>query len=74
MGASMKQIHSKSEFNEFHGILKRRALGVNPDIQRTVADILQAVEQNGDEAVRDFTQRFDGIALDSFRLPQETID
>ncbi|MBF0538020.1 MAG: histidinol dehydrogenase [Nitrospirae bacterium] len=70
----MRQISSESQFNDFHGVLKRRVFGVSPDIQRTVTEILQAVQQNGDEAIRGFTQRFDGIDLDSFRLPQETID
>ena len=32
------------------------------------------VRANGDAAVRDYCQRFDGVELQSFRLPQEQID
>lgn len=37
-------------------------------------DIVANVRANGDAAVRDYCQRFDGVELQSFRLPQEQID
>lgn len=49
--------------------------GVLPqNIVDTARDIVANVRANGDAAVRDYCQRFDGVELQSFRLPQEQID
>ena len=49
--------------------------GVLPqNIVDAARDIVTNVRANGDAAVRDYCQRFDGVELQSFRLPQEQID
>ena len=49
--------------------------GVLPqNIVDAAHDIVANVRANGDAAVRDYCQRFDGVELQSFRLPQEQID
>lgn len=50
--------------------LSRRAV---PDlaVSRAVADIIAAVKERGDDAVREFTKKFDGVELDSLRLEGE---
>ena len=49
--------------------------GVLPQkIVDAARDIVANVRANGDAAVRDYCQRFDGVELQSFRLPQEQID
>ena len=49
--------------------------GVLPqNIVDAARDIVANVRANGDAAVRDYCQRFDGVKLQSFRLPQEQID
>ena len=49
--------------------------GVLPqNIVDAARDIVVDVRANGDAAVRDYCQRFDGVELQSFRLPQEQID
>lgn len=49
--------------------------GVLPqNIVDAARDIVANVRANGDAAVRDYCQRFDGVELESFRLPQEQID
>ena len=49
--------------------------GVLPqNIVDAARDIVANVRVNGDAAVRDYCQRFDGVELQSFRLPQEQID
>ena len=49
--------------------------GVLPqNIVDAARDIVADVRANGDAAVRDYCQRFDGVELQSFRLPQEQID
>lgn len=44
------------------------------DIRRSVEQILQAVQERGDEALREFTEKFDGAALSSFLVTSEEID
>lgn len=41
------------------------------DVQQTVSDIIEDVSHRGDDAVLDFTERFDGVALDSNLLGDE---
>ena len=49
--------------------------GVLPqNIVDAARDIVANVRVNGDAAVRDYCQRFDGVELQGFRLPQEQID
>lgn len=49
--------------------------GVLPQsIVDAARDIVANVRANGDAAVRDYCQRFDGVELQSFRLPQEQVD
>ncbi len=49
--------------------------GVLPqNIVDAARDIVANVRANGEAAVRDYCQRFDGVELHSFRLPQEQID
>lgn len=49
--------------------------GVLPqNIVDAARDIVANVRANGDAAVRDYCQRFDGVELQNFRLPQEQID
>ncbi len=39
------------------------------DVSDTVRDILKAVKQDGDTAVRAYTERFDGVHLEELRVP-----
>ncbi|MCY3988270.1 MAG: histidinol dehydrogenase, partial [Gammaproteobacteria bacterium] len=43
-------------------------------IQSAVEGILSDISENGDEAVRRYSQQFDGWSPDSFRLSREEID
>lgn len=43
-------------------------------VRRTVAEVLAAVRERGDAAVRDYSERFDGIALDDYRVPAAAFD
>ncbi|CAN5590053.1 histidinol dehydrogenase [soil metagenome] len=38
-----------------------------------VREILAAVRERGDDAVRDYTERFDGVRLDELRVPHDEI-
>lgn len=42
--------------------------------QQAVADVITQVRAHGDQAVLDFTKRFDGVELSDMRLPAHLID
>ncbi|MDD3928013.1 MAG: histidinol dehydrogenase, partial [bacterium] len=39
--------------------------------EKAVSDILDAVRRRGDDALREFTERFDGVSLDDFLVVEE---
>ena len=56
-------------------ILKRPAVYANSENLDQVRAIIQEVKQTGDEALRELTQRLDGVRLTEFRVDdQETMD
>lgn len=55
------------DFADFVRSLNRRALPTD-EVRVAVADIISAVAQSGDQALFDFTRRFDGAALDASTL------
>ena len=44
------------------------------DVPAVVADIIAAVRERGDDAVREYSDRFDGWSPDSFELDRDDID
>ena len=51
--------------------LRRPVFANDKNLSEAVADILDNVLQNGDEAVKDYTLQFDGASLDGLRVDQE---
>ena len=46
----------------------------NNSVENTlIEEIISSVKLNGDKALRKFTERFDGINLDEFLVPEEVI-
>jgi histidinol dehydrogenase len=43
-------------------------------LEATVSEVLKAVKQNGDKAVREFTTRFDGVQLNHFNVTEAEFD
>ena len=60
------------------GYLKKGSAGEGPtgteDVRRRVLEILEDVEERGEEAVREYSRRFDGWDPESFRLSEEQIE
>ena len=54
--------------------ITKRSQAENAGIRRSVEDILTAVQEEGDRALRDLTEKFDGVRLDSFLVTAEEID
>lgn len=44
------------------------------DLERTVKDIINNVRKNGDEALKEYSRKFDGVELDQLRVSQEEIE
>ena len=44
------------------------------EIERRVHDIIENVRANGDAALREYSEKFDGVKLDDFKVDQSIID
>jgi histidinol dehydrogenase len=55
----MRILKEKSEIATFLQLLKKRAAGIDPGIEKAVRAILAEVKKKGDPAVEKYTQRFD---------------
>ncbi len=53
-------------------LLQRPAID-HSSLQQDVRAVMDAVKKNGDEAVKKFTQRFDGVELDNFVVDEKMI-
>ena len=53
--------------------LKRKS-AFNAKALAIATDIVADVRERGDEALREYTEKLDGVSLESFRVPQEAID
>ena len=53
--------------------IKRSEQDVN-NVLDTVSDILNNVKDNGDEAVKSYTEKFDGILIDNLKVTSEEIE
>ena len=54
---------------ERQALLQRPALSQKPDLTRAVSGIIDAVRRDGDAALRRLTEKYDGVALESIRVP-----
>jgi histidinol dehydrogenase len=52
----------------------RRSGGVDPEVLSVAARIVEDVRQRGDEAVREYTERFDGADIAVMRVTSEEIE
>lgn len=52
----------------------RQAGGVSADQERAVREIISAVRSEGDEALRRYTEKFDGASLRDFRVTDQEIN
>ncbi len=50
--------------------LRVRGRAGDPDVARTVADLLAGIRRDGDAALRAQTARFDGVELDTLEVPR----
>ncbi len=67
----IKILGSGTPLNE---VLYRGESGSTDSVEPVVAQIIETVKQNGDSALLDYTQRFDGVALSSLEVGKAEID
>jgi histidinol dehydrogenase len=70
----MMRIITHTTLAETAKAIERPAQKANEEKVAAVVNILHLVKQQGDEAVLDYTQRFDGVTLTSLQLPVEKRD
>lgn len=68
----MKIINNPNK-NDWSEILKRPTQTVK-DIEATVNQIFDDINKNGDEAINRYTQKFDGVSLNSIRVSDKEME
>lgn len=58
----------------FEESLLNRTSAFNADALVAATNIVEAVRERGDAALKEFTQRFDGVELESFRVSNAALD
>lgn len=67
----MRRIDGRHE--ALRAVAEARATAEDAGVRRAVTDILADVAERGDAALRELTLRFDGVELDTFRVPVEDL-
>ncbi len=67
------QIIINPERKDWNHLLQRPYVD-NRSVMESVQQILNAVKQHGDEAVRSFTKKFDGVELEQFEVSSKEIN
>jgi len=70
----MRQIKTESQFKEFQLILSNRSRGFSTDIINTVTEIIEQIKNNGDDALKRYTQKFDKNNSQTLKISQDTIN
>ncbi len=58
---------------QWPSILERPSLD-NSQLEATVNQVLQRIKAEGDQALKDYTQQFDGVALDNFLVTEAEME
>lgn len=63
-----------AEDEQFTNVQLKRQSAFNPQALAAATDIIEQVRERGDAALREYTERFDGVKVESFRVPQQAIE
>lgn len=69
----IKIIEGKEQEKQFLADMKKRSGEVNAEVEKTVKAIIADVASRGDEAVKEYTARFDCPDMQYYRVPDEVI-
>lgn len=64
----------KTEKRQLAEYLASRSQEISPEILSKAAAIVDTVRKEGDQALRDYTQQFDGILLDEFEVSEKELN
>jgi len=67
------QIYRYPLFKSWPGIT-RRPTADNSDKSETVREVMSKIRENGDEAVREYTKRFDRVDIEDFKVTANEIE
>ncbi|MCR2035859.1 histidinol dehydrogenase [Adlercreutzia mucosicola] len=70
---TMRRIDLKP-LEPFTGDLINRTGAFNPGALAAATEIIEEVREKGDAALRAYTEKFDGVAVEDFRVPPAAID
>ncbi len=60
------------ERGEWASILRRPRLDLE-SLEETVVEVFREVRERGDEALRNYTRKFDGVDIESFQVPEQQL-
>ena len=69
----MLKIYDYQNQNELMKLLRDRAENIPDHVMNAVSGVLNSVRNEGDKAVREWSQKFDGVAPDNFYMTKEEI-
>ncbi len=64
------KLYTKAQTDELLKALADRAENISPEIMNTVSEVISNVRKNGDAALREYTEKFDKVKLDSLYLSE----
>ncbi|MBQ6053326.1 MAG: histidinol dehydrogenase [Clostridia bacterium] len=67
----MLKIYRERDLPGFFGQLDEKRNSAETDVTKTVLQIIEDVRQNGDTALKKYTEKFDGVSPESFEIPIE---
>ena len=69
------KIYENKNLNEMKKIVSTYTKQTSdPEIERAVDDILEDVRVNQDDALRKYSEKFDGVKINDFRVPKEALN
>jgi histidinol dehydrogenase len=69
----IRVIKGSAQLSKFLDLLKNRAEGVDDEILKRVSDILHNINERGDAALHEYTERFDNLRVDQLRITDSEI-
>jgi histidinol dehydrogenase len=66
--------YGKDDLNRLYYLLKQRSLEGQRNVDDVVSKILQDVVDRGDEALFEYTEKFDGVKLNSIEITEKEMD
>ena len=69
------KIYENKNLNEMKKIVSTYTKQTSdPEIERAVDDILKDVRVSQDDALRKYSDKFDGVKINDFRVPKEALN